>query len=167
MQENKIEKTIVEKIEDTVDKKLEGVGLTQTGIERPTQMETPLPAAPTYTPESPQLVYAIPPDGVNPAIKSSTQTNFPPPSPLDTEHARAAQTTEEEQRKFQGQRLTNNIWEGTQAVVAIIVTIAQIYCAITGIESQALNNAFTLIIAIYFVRMNHIKIGGIGGTDSR
>lgn len=76
-------------------------------------------------------------------------------------------TTAEEDRKTSGQRRVNLIWELTQAMVAIMVTAATIYSALKGVESLLLGNAFTLIIALYFVRQNHTKVGGIGGTDFR
>lgn len=76
-------------------------------------------------------------------------------------------TTAEQDLVTQGQRRINLIWEATQAVIAITVTGANIYAALAGKESILLGNAFTLIIAIYFVRQNHIKVGGVGGTDSR
>lgn len=78
-----------------------------------------------------------------------------------------AETTAEQDRKTEGQRKVNLVWEVTQALVALSVTGATIYCATAGKESALLGNAFTLIIALYFVRTNHTKIGGIGGTDSR
>lgn len=78
-----------------------------------------------------------------------------------------SKTTAEEDLRTQGQRRINLIWEGTQALVALLVTCATIYSAIAGVESLLLGNAFTLIIALYFVRQNHTKVGGIGGTDSR
>lgn len=91
--------------------------------------------------------------------------NLPPPvvqpAPL------APATTAEEDRKTLGQRRVNLIWEITQAMVAIMVTGATIYSALKGVESLLLGNAFTLIIALYFVRQNHTKVGGIGGTDFR
>jgi len=62
-----------------------------------------------------------------------------------------------------GQRRVNLIWEATQATVAVLVTAATIYAALGGKESLVLGNAFTLIIALYFVRQNHSKVGGIGG----
>jgi cobalamin synthase len=77
------------------------------------------------------------------------------------------ETTGEQDRKTAGQRKINLVWEVTQALMALMVTSAAIYCAISGKESALLGNAFTLIIALYFVRTNHTKIGGIGGTDSR
>lgn len=61
-----------------------------------------------------------------------------------------------------GQRRVNLIWEFTQGVIAILITVAIIYCAINKIESQALTNAFFLIVSMYFVRTNHQLIGGTG-----
>lgn len=91
-------------------------------------------------------------------------------SELDTKttsSAIPATTTAEEQRKAAGQRRVNLIWEFTQAIIAICVTGAVIYSALKGRESLILSNAFTLIIAIYFVRTNHVKTGGVISTDSR
>jgi len=66
-----------------------------------------------------------------------------------------------------GQRKVNLIWEGTQGVIALLITGATVYAVLNGIESNVLSNAFTLIVALYFVRTNHVKVGGVGGTDSR
>lgn len=68
--------------------------------------------------------------------------------------------------KEKGQRNINLIWEVTQAIIAISVTGSIIYSSLLEINSDILGNAFTLILALYFVRTNHTKIGGIGGTDS-
>lgn len=77
-------------------------------------------------------------------------------------------TTAEQDRKTAGQRNVNIILESTQAAIAIGITAAEIYVSITGKPSPSIDNAFTLIVAIYFVRMNHTKVGGVGGTaDSR
>lgn len=76
-------------------------------------------------------------------------------------------TTSEQDRKTAGQRNVNIIWELTQAFIAIGITAAEIYVSIMGKPSPSIDNAFTLIVAIYFVRMNHTKVGGVGGTDSR
>ena len=54
------------------------------------------------------------------------------------------------------------IWETTQAAIAVMITAAMIYCAVSGIESKELNYAFFLIVTMYFVRTNHTNIGGIG-----
>jgi cobalamin synthase len=74
-------------------------------------------------------------------------------------------TTAADDRRTAGQRRVNIIWETTQAIIAVTVTAAVIYSALVGKESLLLGNAFTLIIAIYFVRMNHTKIGGVSRED--
>lgn len=71
-------------------------------------------------------------------------------------------TTEQEDMTTHGQRIINKIWEYTQAVVAIIVTVAFLYCEIKKIDSEAVKMAFTLVIGFYFSRTNHTQIGGIG-----
>ncbi len=76
-------------------------------------------------------------------------------------------TTLQEDLRTLGQRRVNIIWELTQAILAIIVTMAIIYLALTDRHSEILNNAFMAILTLYFVRTNHTKIGGPGGTDSR
>lgn len=86
---------------------------------------------------------------------------------LDSSESVSPTTTKEEDRKTAGQRGVNLIWESTQAVVAITITGATIYCSVNSLESQVLSNAFTLIVALYFVRTNHTKTGGVGGTDDR
>src|SRR5687767_1589779 len=81
---------------------------------------------------------------------------------LQTAAVRAGKVTTAE-----GQRRINLIWEVTQSLIALAVTAAVIYAALRGINSEILGNAFTLIIAIYFVRMNHTKIGGVSPAESR
>ena len=66
-----------------------------------------------------------------------------------------------------GQRKINIIWEVTQALVAVSITLAVIYCAMNKIVSQELTNAFFLIVGFYFSRTNHTKIGGIGFKDGQ
>lgn len=77
----------------------------------------------------------------------------------------APTTTAADDMRTAGQRRVNLIWETTQAIIAVGVTGATIWSAYTGKESCTLGNAFTLIIAIYFVRMNHTKIGGVGPAE--
>ena len=71
-------------------------------------------------------------------------------------------TTEQEDITTAGQRRINLIWEVTQASVTFTITIAAIYCAIKGINSDILNFAFISIISTYYARTNHTKIGGLG-----
>lgn len=71
-------------------------------------------------------------------------------------------TTVQEDLTHAGQRRVNLIWEFTQAVIAVSITGATVYLAINGKESDALSNAFFLIVSIYFIRTNHQLIGGVG-----
>lgn len=70
-------------------------------------------------------------------------------------------TTEQEDLVTAGQRKINLIWELTQAIVAIGITAATIYCAIKGVVSPVLNNAFFVVISLYLVRTNHTLTGGV------
>lgn len=76
-------------------------------------------------------------------------------------------TTAAEDLKTLGQRRVNLIWESTQAVIAVLVTVAMVSLAWTGKTSELLASAFGMIVGMYFQRTNHTKIGGIGGTDTR
>lgn len=76
-------------------------------------------------------------------------------------------STAEDDRKTQGQRHVNLIWETTQAVIAVIVTGAMVCLAWSGKTSELLASAFGMIVGMYFQRTNHTKIGGVGGTDTR
>lgn len=75
---------------------------------------------------------------------------------------------DETAKRTQGQRRVNLVWEATQAVIAVCITAAVIYNAVHGIQSEILGNAFVMIIALYFVRTNHTRVGGVGGdTENR
>jgi hypothetical protein len=74
----------------------------------------------------------------------------------------APTTTQQEDMVTAGQRRVNLIWEGTQSVIAVLISAAVVYCQIHTIESEVLNNAFFLIVAMYYVRTNHKLIGGTG-----
>jgi Co/Zn/Cd efflux system component len=82
-------------------------------------------------------------------------------SSMPTAPAQIAQDLEQD-KMTAGQRRVNLIWEFTQGLIAILITIAIIYCALCKIESQALSNAFFLIVSMYFVRTNPQLIGGVG-----
>lgn len=71
------------------------------------------------------------------------------------------------ERRSLGQRRVNLIWETTQAFVALVVTVAMVYVEVNGIDSRRLGDAFTLIIALYFVRTNHTKVGGVDSAEHR
>jgi hypothetical protein len=74
----------------------------------------------------------------------------------------APNTTRQDDMVTAGQRRVNLVWEITQAVIAIMITAAIIFIEIKRIDSPVLSNAFFLIVAMYFVRTNHQKIGGVG-----
>lgn len=71
-------------------------------------------------------------------------------------------TTEQEDITRAGQRRINLVWEYTQAIIAILITLAVIYCTIDKIDQQTLKDSFLIVITMYFVRTNHKLIGGTG-----
>jgi Na+/phosphate symporter len=92
----------------------------------------------------------------------------------------APTTTSEQDRHSYGQRRINLIWEGTQAVIAVVVTMATLYVAsqlaLKGSGETAafllLSNAFFLVIGFYFSRSNHNRINDLaqdrpGRIDTR
>ncbi len=71
-----------------------------------------------------------------------------------------------------GQRHINARWEGTQAIVAVAVTLTTLgvcaFMVVMHTSESALNilgNAFFFVIGAYFQRTNHQKIGGVGVRD--
>lgn len=111
-------------------------------------------------------------------VEDKIDAKIPGGESLDTAANIASKTTIEEdlesagqraakELKTSGQRKVNLIWEVTQGAVALSVTIAVIYCDINRIETENIGKAFILVVALYFIRTNHTKTGGVGGTDSR
>lgn len=86
----------------------------------------------------------------------------------------ASTTTSEQDRKTAGQRRINAIWEVTQALIAVAVTIQTLHVAGSlAMRDQGqtaafllLSNAFFLVIGFYFGRTNHQRQGGVGGNES-
>lgn len=84
-------------------------------------------------------------------------------------------TTAQQDLTTAGQRHINVMWERTQQVIAIAVSLTTLfvcaYLAILGRESSAvtafmlLSNGFFLIVGTYFQRTNHTKTGGVGPHD--
>lgn len=78
-------------------------------------------------------------------------------------------TTEQEDVVTAGQRRVNLIWEFTQAAIAIVVVVANMFAAVYNVlQNRAvdvpmiLSSSLFLIIGFYFSRTNHTQIGGIG-----
>lgn len=81
---------------------------------------------------------------------------------MNPEQSVAPTTTTQEDLTVAGQRRVNLIWEITQALIAITITLANIYASLQNIDSPELRNSFFLIVGFYFSRTNHSAIGGIG-----
>jgi hypothetical protein len=88
------------------------------------------------------------------------------PTPKNQEHAPPTSTAEED-RKTAGQRSVNRQWEFWQGFLAVLVIGGFVYTACIQKESPALAGLAGSIVTFYYVRTNHTKIGGVGGTDSR
>lgn len=71
-------------------------------------------------------------------------------------------TTEQEDIVVGRQAAIGKIWEWTQSVLSVLITIAVIYAELTGISSVTLGNAFFFVVSLYLIRTNHQKIGGEG-----
>jgi len=92
-----------------------------------------------------------------------------PPVPTQPEIV-ARQLAEDRERTTLGQRRVNLIWEITQAVIAIAVTLTTLFVAaalglqgdVSGAAFLLLSNAFFLVIGFYFGRTNHQRTGGTG-----
>lgn len=85
-----------------------------------------------------------------------------PVQPVQPSPSLPATTTEQQDITAAGQRKINLVWEYTQSLIAILITLAVVYCAMEKIDSTVLTNAFFLIVGFYFSRTNHAAIGGIG-----
>jgi len=117
---------------------------------------------------------------VPPPSEPGVERSAKPLSPTTTaESDRAALAHEEAaERKSEGQRHINVMWEGTQKNIAIMVTaVVLVVCAYCVMWPGAplelrllaftlLSNVFFSVIVTYFQRTNHTKTGGVG-ADTR
>lgn len=87
-----------------------------------------------------------------------------------TTDSRSPTTTIEQDLRSAGQRQINMIWEFTQALIAGVVVLANIFfifallfipgASVAALSAaQLLANAFFLVIGFYFGRTNHARIG--------
>lgn len=84
----------------------------------------------------------------------------------------APTTTAQEDMVTAGQRHINVMWERTQQIIAVMVTVVtSVVCVyeirfgspqIQALAFALLSNAFFLIVGTYFQRTNHTKVGGVG-----
>ena len=99
----------------------------------------------------------------------------PSPQPGRVEDKLPSVTTPEEDRTTASQRRVNIIWETTQAIIAIFITVTA--CVVYGVRAlsttplgaaaEVLSNAFFLIVGFYFSRTNHTKTGGVGSKEGK
>ncbi len=77
----------------------------------------------------------------------------------------------EEALRSKGQRDTSILWERIHAAISVIVTFGTIFIVgwliLTDGEDSAaafqlLSSAFFMVVASYFARTNHTKVGGVG-----
>lgn len=61
-------------------------------------------------------------------------------------------------------RILNLLVEMTQTILALAITIATIYIAIKGIQSETLTNAFFLIVGFYFGKELKNKTISLGNS---
>lgn len=73
----------------------------------------------------------------------------------------APTTTAAEDLTKAGQRRINLIWEWTQAIIAVLITLSFVLSVFWKMNSIELSVAFTMIVSMYLVRTNHTKQGGI------
>lgn len=97
---------------------------------------------------------------------------------VSEQHKETAQvaTIAADAKRTAGQRTINAIWEVTQAIIAVSVTLDTLYIAaqlslvVNGEKTDSafllLSNAFFLVIGFYFGRTNHTRSGGVGVNET-
>lgn len=107
---------------------------------------------------------------VSKQIEVNTGAGAAPPS----QPSLPPNTTAEENMVSAGQRTINYMWEGTQKNIALQVTVVVlVVCTVLIVNPYTpealrmaafttLSNVFFSVIAVYFTRTNHTKIGGVG-----
>lgn len=90
---------------------------------------------------------------------------------VSTQHKEVAQVAaiDADVKRTAGQRTINAIWEVTQALIAISVTVTTLaVCAhlvVSGRSSEGafllLSNVFFLVVGTYFQRTNHTKSASV------
>lgn len=111
-------------------------------------------------------------------IESNTSPTTEPPALPAIDPSLPATTTQQEDIGTAGQRTINYMWEGTQKNIALQVTVVVLLVCTVLIVSPytpealrmaaftTLSNVFFSVIAVYFTRTNHTKVGGVGNKPS-
>lgn len=88
----------------------------------------------------------------------------------DHEAAQEVEASVQQNLTRAGQRRVNLIWEYTQAIIAILVIVANMIVGtyrglmphMDGDYPIILSSSLFLIVGFYFSRTNHAAIGGVG-----
>ena len=120
------------------------------------------------TKPQPQPVIVDNPEPIAVTVAAET---FRPSATAENPPAKATTTSEQNLHSL-GQRRINLIWETTQAVIAVVVTVSTLYVAAKlALKDNAqtaafllLSNAFFLVIGFYFSRSNHARINDTAPT---
>ena len=92
---------------------------------------------------------------------------------LNSDLSLPATTTSQQDLTTAGQRRVNLLWEYTQAIIAIVVTVCTMAAGAYATFNKwsdtppVLNISFGMVIGFYFSRTNHTAIGGIGKKPSQ
>jgi hypothetical protein len=103
-----------------------------------------------------------------------------PPAPLQDQSRNPslpATTTFQQDLVATGQRHINVMWERTQQIIAIMVSVSvTAVCSVVILRSgddplrtpafMFLTNVGLLVLGIYFQRTNHTKTGGVGPNET-
>ena len=106
-----------------------------------------------------------------PPVKPVTDQN------QSTDPSLPAKTTFQQDLIAMGQRHINVMWERTQQIIAILVSVSvTIVCSVVILRTgddplrtpafMFLTNVGLLVLGIYFQRTNHTKTGGIGPNEN-
>ena len=96
------------------------------------------------------------------------------PAQTEAKSIAASSQVDADVLRSSGQRRINLIWEITQAIIAVAVTLGTLGVVGTlilrGDDTATafllLSNAFFMIVTSYFQRTNHTRVGGVGAKDS-
>lgn len=103
-------------------------------------------------------------------VQKEIASNTDPEKAPSSDRPLPATTTQQEDITTAGQRRINLIWEYSQAVIALLVVVANMIVGTWHGVGQAkdtdypfiLSSSLFLVIGFYFSRTNHAAIGGIG-----
>jgi len=125
--------------------------------------------------DAPVPVVVVDPRGPVPGVGGRPGTIHEPVQQQASDPSLPATTTFQQDVTARGQRHINVMWERTQQVIAITVTVVTLgVCAwligrgpteLKLLAFTLLSNVFFLVVGTYFQRTNHTKTGGVGQNE--